>query len=89
MKEVFEAAEDFVYDYSHGWGSTPTYQLTVRLLGLEIIEPGFKKIRLNPNLYGLKFASVEMPTPYGKIICDMKEGEKPLITIPNGIQIQN
>jgi len=88
MKEVFEAADDFVYDYSHGWGATPTYQLMIRMLGLEILEPGFKKIKLTPNLYGLKSASITFPTPYGVIRCEMKEGQNPKVIVPGKIQLE-
>jgi len=88
MKEVFEAANDFVYDYSHGWGATPTYQLPVRMLGLEILEPGLKKIKLNPNLYGLKSASITFPTPYGAISCELEEGQPSKVTVPDAIQVE-
>ena len=88
MKEVFEAADDFVYDYSHGWGATPTYQLPVRLSGLEILEPGFRKIRLKPCLYGLKSASIKMPTPYGEICCEMEEGKQIKLTVPKEIEVE-
>jgi len=37
----------YKFDYSHAWGGTPMYQLPARISGLEILEPGMKKIRFN------------------------------------------
>lgn len=54
MREVWNDYEGYEIDYSHGWGATPIYQLPNKISGIEITEPGFKKIKLNPNLYGLK-----------------------------------
>ncbi len=75
------------FDYSHVWGETPTYQLPVRLSGLKIIKPGFQEIRLSPNLFGLKYANIKIPTPFGNLEIAMKEGEKPKIKIPEEINL--
>lgn len=76
------------FDYSHVWGGTPTYQLPLRLSGLKILEPGFKKIRLSPELFGLEFAKIKIPTPYGNIEIAMKKGEKTVIDIPDEIYLE-
>ena len=73
------------FDYSHAWGGTPRYAVPLALSGLEILEPGFKKIRLRPQLLGLKSALVEIPTPYGKIRIEQREGHSPLIDCPSFI----
>ncbi len=86
MKEVWSDYEGYVVDYSHGWGGTPAYQLPGRISGIEILEPGFKKIRLNPNLYGLDYADIKIPTPYGVINCHItKNGAD--IAVPDGITV--
>lgn len=88
LVEGFIAPEPtYSFDHSHAWGGTPLYMLPKHLLGLEIIEPGYRKIRLNPNLLGLESASVEVPTPCGTITVSMKQGHKPEITAPDGIEI--
>lgn len=51
----------------HGWAGGPTPFLTEQVGGIEILEPGFKKVRINPNLGDLKWIKVTYPTPYGKI----------------------
>lgn len=51
----------------HGWASGPTAWLTEHVLGIKIMEPGAKTIRIKPNLGNLKFAEGNYPTPYGKV----------------------
>lgn len=79
--------EDYVFDHSHAWGGTPAYQLPTRLLGLEIIEPRMQKIRINPELYGLQWAEIEYPTPYGIIRCVMQEGKETTLEVPVEIEV--
>ena len=85
MREVWNDYEGYEIDYSHGWGATPTYQLPSKILGIEILEPGFKKIKINPNLYDLKWARLKIPTPYGEIDCLLEQGKEPVISAPNEI----
>ena len=87
MKEYMHTFDGYAFDYSHGWSSTPTYQLATKISGLKIIEPGFKKIVLNPNLYDLDFANMKIPTPYGNIELKLKRNEKAEINIPSGIEV--
>ncbi|MEA5127893.1 MAG: alpha-L-rhamnosidase C-terminal domain-containing protein [Proteiniphilum sp.] len=49
----------------HGWASGPTTWLTAHVLGIQVVEPGSKVIRIQPNLGGLSFAEGTFPTPYG------------------------
>jgi alpha-L-rhamnosidase len=51
----------------HGWGGGPTAWLSREILGVRVIEPGFKKIRIAPHLGDLKFAKGTFPTPFGLI----------------------
>lgn len=87
LHEVWRDFEGYGTDYSHGWGSTATYQLPSKLCGLEIIEPGFDKIKLEPRLCGLDWAEIKIPTPKGIISCNMKQGEKPELFVPEGIEV--
>lgn len=77
--------ENYSFDHSHAWGGTPAYQLPYAFTGFEMLEPGYKKILISPELFGLDFAHVKIPTPKGYIICDLKKGAKPNIYIPDGI----
>ncbi|MGI5894138.1 MAG: alpha-L-rhamnosidase C-terminal domain-containing protein [Candidatus Merdivicinus sp.] len=80
--------EGYSFDYSHAWGGTPAYQLPSKLLGLEMLEPGYGRIRLVPRLYGLKWAKIEVPTPYGKLYCRMEEGKDPIVIVPEEIKAE-
>jgi hypothetical protein len=87
LVEGFVAPEPtYSFDHSHAWAGTPLYSLPKALTGIEILEAGYKKIKLSPSLLGLERAKVEIPTPHGMIVCQMKEGEKAQITVPDGIE---
>ncbi len=75
----------YVFDHSHAWGGTPLYSLPKALLGLRIEKPGLSEISLSPSLLSLDFATVELPTPYGMVICKMKKGASPVVTAPEGV----
>ena len=81
----YKPEENYSFDHSHAWGGTPAYALPLALSGLDIVEPGYRKIRLSPSLLGLEWANVEIPTPYGMIRLQMQEGDPPEITVPEGI----
>ena len=83
----YKPEPNYSFDHSHAWGGTPAYALPQALSGLEILEPGYKKIRLDPSLLGLEQAKVEIPTPYGMISLNMEAGEEPVIRIPDGIEL--
>ena len=83
----YKPQEDYSFDHSHAWGGTPAYALPLALSGLEILEPGFRKIRLNPSLLGLEQAQVEIPTPYGMIRLSMEAGKDPSVTVPQEILV--
>ena len=75
------------FDHSHAWGGTPLYSLPKALLGLTILEPGMRKIRLAPSLLGLENAHVELLTPMGKLTCDLQEGKAPRLCCPSGLEV--
>lgn len=77
----------YSFDHSHAWGGTPAYALPLALTGLEMTEPGWKKIRLHLSLLGLTEAKVQIPTPYGMITVYQKAGQKTEICIPAGIEL--
>ena len=62
----------FRHSLCHGWASGPTAWLTRFVLGVEILEPGCKKIRVCPHLDGLDWAKGSYPTPFGVIKLEHK-----------------
>jgi alpha-L-rhamnosidase len=55
----------FRHSLCHGWASGPTPWLTEHILGISVVDPGCKVIRIKPNLGDLTFAEGTFPTPYG------------------------
>ena len=89
LAEGFHKPEPtYSFDHSHAWGGTPSYALPLALTGLELLEPGFRKIRLNPSLLGLEQAHVQIPTPYGMIELHMENGKEPVISVPDEITVE-
>ena len=88
LVEGFVAPEPtYHFDHSHAWGGTPLYSLPKAIMGLEILKPGMQKIALSPSLLGLQQAKAELLTPYGKVICELKNGAKPNISHPKEIEV--
>ncbi len=86
LKEGWIAPEPtYAFDHSHAWGGTPAYHLPLMLTGFRMVEPGFGKIALSPRLFGLDYADVSFPTPFGMVRCVQKKGEPPRITVPDGL----
>ena len=83
----YKPTPDYSFDHSHAWGGTPAYALPLALSGLEILEPGYRKISLKPSLLGLEKARVEIPSPYGIILLTMEAGKEPVIRVPEGIEL--
>lgn len=76
----------------HGWASGPTSWLTRHVLGIQVIEPGSKVIRISPNLGDLDFVEGTFPTPLGiiKVKHVKQAGEKieSEIEAPEGVIIK-
>lgn len=55
----------FRHSLCHGWASGPTPWLTEHVLGISVIAPGCKVIKVAPHLGDLQYAEGTFPTPYG------------------------
>ncbi|GAA4314474.1 hypothetical protein GCM10023149_10640 [Mucilaginibacter gynuensis] len=55
------------HSLSHGWSSGPTSWLTEHVLGVQVMAPGCKVIKITPHLADLKFVEGTFPTPYGAV----------------------
>ena len=79
--------DGYIFDHSHAWGGCPRYWLPRSLIGLEILEPGFKTIRLSPKLKTIAEATVRIPTPYGLFACEIHNGKIKITASPKEITI--
>ncbi len=59
--------EGFRHSLCHGWASGPTAWLSQNVLGVKPLTPGFKRVRIAPQLGNLKWAEGTYPTPLGPI----------------------
>lgn len=57
----------FRHSLCHGWASGPTAWLSEHVLGVKVVEPGYKKVRIAPHLGDLEWVEGSFPTPHGVI----------------------
>ena len=78
------------HSFCHGWASGPTAWLSGHVLGIEPVEPGFKKVRIDPQLGDLAWAEGTFPTPYGLI--EVRHTKNPdgsvssIVKLPKGVK---
>jgi hypothetical protein len=76
----------------HGWASGPTAWLSQHVLGVQPLEPGFKRVRIAPRLGKLQWVEGSYPTPLGVIkIRHERQGDgsvKSRIQAPKGVKVQ-
>lgn len=53
--------------HCHGWSAAPLYLFGRILLGVEVLEPGFRRVRINPEPWRLSSACGVIPTPLGDL----------------------
>jgi len=83
--------QGFRHSFCHGWASGPTSWLSEHVLGIQVLEPGCKTVKIEPHLSGLQWAEGTFPTPHGLIRVKhqkLPDGSiKSLIDAPKGIKI--
>jgi len=81
------------HSYCHGWASGPTAWLSQHVLGVNILEPGCKSIRIEPHLGDLEWVEGTYPTPMGLIkLRHEKRADGSIdskVDIPKGIKLIN
>jgi len=74
----------FRHSLCHGWASGPTAWLSEHVLGVEVVEPGCRTVRIDPHLANLAWAEGTFPTPLG--ILRVRHEKLPDGTIRSDIQ---
>src|SRR3546814_6405286 len=64
----------------HGWASGPTSWLTRHVLGVSVVDPGCRTIRVEPHLADLEWVEGTFPTPYGVVKIKHTKGSDGKIT---------
>ena len=75
----------FRHSLCHGWASGPTPWLTEHVLGIKIVEPGCKAIKVTPHLGDLQWAEGTFPTPFG--VVKVRHDKQPDGTIRSKIEV--
>ncbi len=57
----------FRHSLCHGWASGPTAWLSEHVLGVQVLEPGCRVVKIEPHLADLEWAEGTFPTPMGTI----------------------
>lgn len=70
----------FRHSLCHGWAGGPTAFLSRYVLGIEILEPGCKKVRISPMLGKLNWVKGKYPTPYGEIEIEHRRENNEVVT---------
>ena len=78
---------------SHGWSGGPAAWTLEELAGIQAVTPGFRIVRIRPDLAGLQSIKGSVPTPLGvvrveasakRIVADVPEGMKAVLLLPTG-----
>ena len=81
----------FRHSLCHGWASGPVPFLMHRILGVQILDPGCRRIRIAPQLGGLQYARGIYPTPLGDLtVCHTMGRDGRIDTevqAPEGIEV--
>ena len=81
----------FRHSLCHGWASGPTPWMSRHILGVEVLEPGCRKVRVEPHLGDLEWAEGTFPTPYGNI--SVRHDRRPdgsvksVVRAPKGVKV--
>lgn len=57
----------FRHSFCHGWASGPTAWLSEYVLGVKVLEPGCRRLRIEPHLGDLEWVTGTFPTPQGVV----------------------
>jgi alpha-L-rhamnosidase len=60
---------------NHAWSAWTPHWMLSEVLGVQPVTPGFKEIRICPDLGGLAFAEGDMPLPTGVLRLRVEENE--------------
>ncbi len=77
----------FTRSHCHAWSAAPAYMLPATVLGLEILEPSLKRVRITPFLGNLEWAYGKFPTPTGVIDFALEQVDGKIhlhLTVPDG-----
>ena len=82
--------QGYRHSFCHGWASGATAWMSEYVLGVKILEPGCKKVKITPHLGDLDWVEGTYPTPLGEIHIRAEktaEGTRVCINAPEGVAV--
>jgi hypothetical protein len=76
---------------NHAWGGAAVVVLAEKLMGIDIIEPGFREVLFCPPREGLSFADCTLPTVRGALRLSFERadaGVRHTLSIPPGMRVR-
>jgi hypothetical protein len=86
---LWEVDTPYGGSHCHGWSALPAWYVGAVLLGVEPLEPGFRKFRVEPDPLPDMILSGEIPTPAGMITVNVNAREDSVqteLSFPGGLQ---
>lgn len=78
-------------DWNHAWGAAPANVIPRKLMGIEPLEPGWKRMRVKPCPGNLESAEIKVPTIAGAVYCSFVQSSGRFdmsVTVPGGISAE-
>lgn len=76
----------------HGWAAGVTPWMSEYILGVKILEPGCRRLRISPRLVDLEYAEGTFPTPMGSVRISHKKNldgtVESVVFAPEGITVE-
>ena len=86
--EAWDAKYKPNLDWNHAWGAVPANVIPRKLMGIEPVEPGFRRIRVRPRTATLERAAIRHPSPRGLIdleVTRLATAWRATLVLPDGI----
>lgn len=84
--------ERYRHSLCHGWASGPVPFLSRHILGVTALEPGGKRLRIEPHLGDLAYARGACPTPLGVVrVSHTRQSDGTVRTeydVPEGVSVE-
>jgi len=73
-------------DWNHAWGAAPANIIPRFIAGVRPLEPGFKKVLIQPQPGNLGHFSAKVPTPLGPVVVGYESsGPGLVVSVPEGM----
>lgn len=83
--------QGYRHSLCHGWSSGATSWLTQYVLGVQVLEPGCRKLSIFPHLGDLEWAEGTFPTPLGEVKIKVLSGSGGQTAVqvkaPEGVEV--